>query len=549
MKKFAELYAALDESTKTTVKVAALVDYFRNATASDSAWAISFLIGRKPRQVVPSKLLREWAAELAEIPLWLFEESYHAVGDLAETIALLLPSPNIEHLIQKSLTDWVENQLQLMAKMPEPDKKQALIQSWQTMTIPERFIWNKLITGAFRVGVSQSLVTRALSELTGIEAAVLAHRMMGDWQPSPEFYFKLTQAESHETDPKQLYPFYLAHPLEQPVEELGEPGEWSAEWKWDGIRSQLIRRNGQTHIWSRGEELVTERYPELHPLAELLPDGTVIDGELLPWDFNSNLPLPFTALQKRIGRKTVTKKLLAEIPVVIVAYDLLEHESVDIRPLPFHERRSKLESMIRNMAESNHMKVSPVVNFNHWNELVEARSNSRQQMVEGLMLKRQDSPYRVGRKRGDWWKWKVQPLTMDCVMTMAQRGSGRRASLYSDYTFAVWDKPGGSLVTVAKAYSGLTDAEIGKIDAFVKKNTTDKFGPVRAVKPEIVMELAFEAIQLSPRHKSGIAVRFPRIVRIRDDKKPEDADTLDNLKQLLASFTQDSSLNESPESE
>ena len=233
---------------------------------------------------------------------------------------------------------------------------------------------------------------------------------------------------------------------------------------------------------------------------------------------------------------------MAEIPVVIVAYDLLEHESVDIRPLPFHERRSKLESMIRNMAESNHMKVSPVVNFNYWNELVEARSNSRQQMVEGLMLKRQDSPYRVGRKRGDWWKWKVQPLSMDCVMTMAQRGSGRRASLYSDYTFAVWDKPGGSLVTVAKAYSGLTDAEIGKIDAFVKKNTTDKFGPVRAVKPEIVMELAFEAIQLSPRHKSGIAVRFPRIVRIRDDKKPEDADTLDNLKQLLASFTQDSSL-------
>lgn len=534
MKRFAELYAAIDESTRTTVKVAAMADYFRTADPADAAWAVAFLIGRKPRQLVPTRLLREWAAEAAGIPNWLFEESYHAVGDLAETIALLLPHGDPEHRVDRPLSEWVECHLLPLAEMTEPEKRASLENSWQAMDAPERFVWNKLITGAFRVGVSQNLVTRALAEVAGIDQARIAHRLMGDWEPGAPFFRSLVSAETLETDPKKLYPFYLAYPLEQEPDNLGDPADWSAEWKWDGIRAQLIRRGGETHIWTRGEELVSERYPELHEPASKLPEGTVIDGELLPWNFPDDAPQPFAQLQKRIGRKTLGKKLLAEVPVVLVAYDLLENRGEDIREKPFSKRRELLRELLECHQHREFLRISPSVPFETWGELTAARATSRERRCEGLMLKQMQSPYRVGRKRGDWWKWKVDPLTMDCVLTMAQRGSGRRASLYTDYTFAVWDRPGGSLVTIAKAYSGLTDAEIARIDAFVKRNTTDRFGPVRAVKPEIVMELAFEAIQLSPRHKSGIAVRFPRIVRIRDDKKPVDADTLDRLRALLA---------------
>ncbi len=542
MKRFADLYAAIDESTRTTVKVAAMADYFRTADPADAAWAIAFLIGRKPRQLVPTRLLREWAAETAGVPLWLFEESYHAVGDLAETIALLLPHGTPEFRVDRPLAEWVEHHLLPLGNMTEPDKRVSLETSWRAMDPAERFVWNKLITGAFRVGVSQNLVTRALAEVAGIDQARIAHRLMGDWTPNAAFFLSLVSPETLDSDPKKLYPFYLAYPLEQQPDQLGEPADWSAEWKWDGIRAQLIRRGGETHIWTRGEELVSERYPDLHAPASFLPDGTVIDGELLPWSFADDAPQPFAQLQKRIGRKNLGKKILAEIPVVLVAYDLLENHGEDIRELPFSQRRALLRELIERLGEGDRLRISPEVPFCSWADLTAARSTSRDRRCEGLMLKNKHSPYRVGRKRGDWWKWKVDPLTMDCVLTMAQRGSGRRASLYTDYTFAVWDRPGGSLVTVAKAYSGLTDAEIARIDAFVKRNTTDRFGPVRAVKPEIVMELAFEAIQISPRHKSGIAVRFPRIVRIRDDKRPEDADTLDRLKALLSlspSMTED----------
>lgn len=534
MKRFAELYTAIDESTRTTVKVAAMADFFRTADPADAAWAVSFLIGRKPRQLVPTKLLRTWAAEAAGIPEWLFEESYHAVGDLAETIALLLPYGEAAQRVDRTLADWVENHLLPLSGMDEAARRDSLCRSWAAMDPAERFVWNKLITGAFRVGVSQNLVTRALAEVAGVDQARIAHRLMGEWTPTASFFRSLVSSETLASDPKQLYPFYLAYPLEHEPERLGDPAEWSAEWKWDGIRAQLIRRRGETHIWTRGEELVSERYPDLHEPAAALPDGTVIDGELLPWSFADDAPLPFAQLQKRIGRKNLGKKILAEVPVVLVAYDLLENAGEDLRERPFSQRRSLLVDLLERQSGQDRLRISPEVPFATWDELIRARGESRGRKCEGLMLKHRNSPYRVGRKRGDWWKWKVAPLTMDCVLTMAQRGSGRRASLYTDYTFAVWDRPGGSLVTVAKAYSGLTDAEIARIDAFVKRNTTDRFGPVRAVKPEIVMEIAFEAIQISPRHKSGIAVRFPRIVRIRDDKRLEDADTLERLKALLA---------------
>lgn len=543
---FARLYDTLDTSASTTASVDALVDYFQKASQSDSAWTIAFLIGRTPRQVISSRLLREWAAEEAAIPIWLFEESYQAVGDLAETVALLLPPPESRNLVDRPLSGWLENHLQVMAKMPEDQKKQALMQAWRSMTVAERFIWNKLLTGELRMKVSQKIVTQALNRLTGLDPSILAHRLLGEWVPTPFFFERLTHLESRETDLKQVYPFHSADILEDPVETLASPSNWSAEWKWDGIRSQLIHRNHQIHLWSNGDELITERFPEFQAVSEFLPEGTVIDGEILPWDFKSDQPMAFAELQKRIERKTITKKLLAEIPVLIMAYDLLEFQDIDIRHLPLIDRRAKLDSILQYQKGSRPIRFSQRLNFNSWADLGSLQSACRSQMAQGLMLKQIHSPYQVGGIRKAWRKWKVPPMTIDCVMTMAQPGSigGQQATVYSDYTLAVWDKPGGSLVTVAKACTGLTDAEIKKIDAFVKKNTTERFGPVRAVKPVIVMRIEFDSIQHSPRHKSGIAIRSPRIIRICDDKLPEQAGTLSLLQQLPGIHSQNTILHQ-----
>jgi DNA ligase-1 len=525
---FTELYTALDETTKTGVKLRALVRYFSAAAAADAAWAIFFLSGRKPKQVVPTKKLRLWAVEEAGVPDWLFDESYHAAGDLAETVALLLPPPVAA--AEGDLHDWVERRLLPLRGADEAEQRAVMLGAWHSLDGPQRFVWNKLITGAFRVGVSQQLVTRALAEVAGVEPAVLAHRLMGAWEPTPEFYRALLAPETADADPGRPYPFFLATPLEDGPEPLGDPAGWLAEWKWDGIRSQLIRRAGRTFLWSRGEELVTDRYPELAALGPLLPDGTVIDGEILPW--KDGAVLPFAQLQRRIGRKTLAKKLLAEVPVVIMAYDLLDWEGTDIRDRPLEERRDRLARLVEAVPSDGRLSLSPRVEAMTWEGLAAERAQSRGRQVEGLMLKRLGSPYRVGRVRGDWWKWKVNPLTVDAVLVYAQRGSGKRASLYTDYTFAVWDA--GGLVPVAKAYSGLTDAEIRKVDAFVRGHTVEKFGPVRSVTPELVFELAFEGIQRSTRHKSGVAVRFPRILRWRTDKPAAEADSLESLKALLS---------------
>jgi DNA ligase-1 len=526
MKAFADLYNALDETNKTSEKVAALTRYFAVAPAADAAWAVYFLTGRKPRQGVPSPKLRVWAAEAGGVPEWLFDECYHAVGDVAETIALILPPP--EHSSDRPLTLWVEERLLPLRGTPEDEQKRALFQAWAELDRRQRFVWNKLITGAFRVGVSQQLVTRALAQVFGADPAVIAHRLMGDWEATPAFYDRLRGSEASDADVSRPYPFFLAHPLEEAPDSLGDVTEWQAEWKWDGIRAQMIRRAGQVFLWSRGEELVTERYPELAATAARLPDGTVIDGELLPW--KDGRVLPFAHLQRRIGRKTLGKKLLEEVPVALVAYDLLEQDGTDLRPLPLAERRARLERVATDLADPR-LIASPVIAAGSWTELARLREESRGRNVEGMMLKRKASPYRVGRQRGDWWKWKVNPFTVDAVLIYAQRGSGKRASLYTDYTFGVWDD--GKLVPVAKAYSGLTDEEIKQVDAFVRKHTVEKFGPVRTVRPELVFELAFEGIQRSTRHKSGVAVRFPRMLRWRTDKKAEEADTLETLRKLL----------------
>ena len=527
MKAFAALFTALDETTKTNQKIDALVAYFRSVPPDDAIWAIQFLIGRRVTRLIERRKLIEWAIEAAEVPAWLFDESYQAVGDLAETIALLLPES--EESTDKPLHYWVEDRLLPLQDWKDEHRRESLISAWREMNGEQRFVWNKLITGAFRVGVSQSLVVRALALVSGLEPAVISHRLMGDWQPNAAQYAQIIAKEADDADVSRPYPFFLAYPLEGVLEDLGGIHEWQVEWKWDGIRSQLIRRKWRTFLWSRGEELVTERFPELEALGALLPEGTAIDGEILPW--KDGRPLPFAQLQRRIGRKVLGPKILADVPAVIVAYDLLEWNSQDIREEPLEDRREKLSALANSLASTGRIVLSPTVSANTWPELTRVRTESRDRGVEGFMLKRLGSPYRVGRKRGDWWKWKVEPFSVDAVLIYAQPGSGRRASLFTDYTFGVWDN--GTLVPFAKAYSGLTDEEIHKVDAFVRRNTIEKFGPVRSVKPELVFELAFEGIQKSPRHRSGIAVRFPRMARWRLDKKPEDADSLDTIRALL----------------
>jgi DNA ligase-1 len=553
MKAFARLYAAIDETNRTNEKVAAMVAYFREADPEDAAWAVHFLIGRRPKRLVNSTRMQTVAAHLASVPMWLFSESYDAVGDLAETIALLLPDREAE-AEDRSLSYWVTERLLPLAALPEETQMQTLAQAWLELDRQERFVYNKLITGSFRVGVSQELVLRALSQVGGIPAPVIAHRMMGDWTPDGDFYRRLLDPETSESHVSQPYPFSLAHPLEAELETLGPIEEWHAEWKWDGIRAQLVRRQGQSFVWTRGEELVTERFPEILDICDALPDGTVLDGEILAWA--EGRPLKFMALQKRIGRKLLTKKILQEVPVVLVAFDLLEENGEDLRERPFTERRERLERVVQEtclrsapqipladlmpdpetaikaLGGDCRLLLSQNVQASSWVELAEIREQARSMNTEGFMLKRRDGTYQVGRKRGSWWKWKIEPLTVDAVLAYAQRGSGKRASLYTDYTFAVWDDE-GKLVPFAKAYSGLTDAEIRQVDNWVRRNTLEKFGPVRTVKAELVMELAFEGIQLSNRHKSGLAVRFPRILKWRRDKKPEDADSLKSIHEML----------------
>ena len=533
MKRFATLYDAIDATTATTAKVAALIAYFRDAPAADAAWAVSFLVGRRPKRLVRSADLRAWAAEAADVPSWLFEECYAQAGDLAETISLLVPERELVEPTDDSgaFAWWVEERLLPLARMAPDAQRAVLLEAWQRLAGTSRFLFNKLITGGFRVGVSDGLVVRALAQVSGINAESIAHRLMGQWEPSASWFTQLVATETTDANWSRPYPFYLAYPLEAELESLGAPSDWQLEWKWDGIRAQLVRRRGRTFLWSRGEELLADRFPEVEASAEWLPDGTVIDGELLAW--RDGTPLPFSELQRRIGRKTVGKKLLTDVPCHLLVYDCLEYEGVDVRDRPMHERRALVETLVSQLPGGASMGLSPILDVTSWSAARDARERSREMTAEGLMLKRHSSPYGVGRKVGDWWKWKVNPLTVDAVLVYAQAGHGRRAGLFTDYTFAIWD--GETLVPFAKAYSGLTDAEIREVDAFVRRNTLEKFGPVRTVKPELVFELAFEGIQRSTRHKSGIAVRFPRMARWRRDKPASEADTLGTVKALLTS--------------
>jgi DNA ligase-1 len=566
MKRFTKLFCELDQTTRTNDKVAALESYFREASPVDAAWALQFLTGRTLPRAVPSKTLWELTLAESNLPNWLLEECYNAVGDMAETIALVLR--DFGSGTNLSLAEMVEQRLLPLRHLGENARRDLLLKTWRELNSNERFVWNKLITGNFRIGVARTLVIRALANVANIEPAVMAHRVMGSWKPTAEDFQRLMSGETHSFEVAKPYPFFLASPIETKIKKgesldaLGHIREWQAEWKWDGIRAQLIHRAGETLIWSRGDDMVTDTFPEIVEAGNFLPDGTVLDGEILAWQ--NDAPMPFAKLQRRLGRKQVSSRTRGEFPIAFLAYDLLELDRKDLRAEPLQERRAKLEKLLdetekrfsetvdenrgdesetpfflgfetksENARSKFPLQLSPVLESKSWDELEMLQSEARARGVEGLMLKRLASPYGVGRQRGDWWKWKIDPHVIDAVLIYAQRGHGRRANLYTDYTFGLWEN--GELVPVAKAYSGLTDDEIHEVDSFVRHNSKEKFGPVRIVKPELVFELAFEGIQKSSRHKAGVAVRFPRMNRWRRDKNPAEADTLDNLR-ALANF-------------
>ncbi len=563
MKRFAALFALLDASTSTTAKVDAMARYFTQVEPRDAAWAVYFLAGGKPRQVVRSRELRAFALAASRLPEWLFEESYQAVGDLAETIALLLPPPARSTTL--SLADWIETRL-LPLRGRAPDDVLAALRAYaDELDAAERFLLVKLIGGGFRVGVSRLLVTRALAQFAGVDTKLIAQRLIGATDdaavPSAEF-FRALLAPGDAAAPQggSPFPFFLAHPLTASIETLGDPAHWIIEWKYDGIRAQLVRRDGQCWLWSRGEELITERFPEIAQAAVCLPDGTVLDGEVLVWDEDATQPAPFARLQTRVGRKNVTAKLVRAHPARFVAFDILADAGVDLRNEPQRLRRQRLEARLGSHRAA--ITLSPLVSANGWSAYAQLRGESRMRGVEGFMLKHVEARYGVGRTKeaGVWWKWKIDPMTVDAVLVYAQRGHGRRASLFTDYTFAVWEraphdaaearavveaiaageKPEATaarglprLVPFAKAYSGLTDEEIRQVDTAIRTSALESFGPVRSVLPALVFELGFEGIQRSPRHKSGIALRFPRMLRWRHDKPLHEVDSLATLEALL----------------
>ncbi|TBN06733.1 ATP-dependent DNA ligase [Hyunsoonleella flava] len=526
MRDFVNLINTVEITNKTNAKIQALVDFFESATDKDKLWLIAIFTGKRPPRPVKTSLMKQWCMERVAIPEWLFLESYSTVGDLGETLALLLPEPT--HQIDNTLDAWMQDVIALKPKTEE-EKKDFVLNAWSGLNMQERFIFNKLIGGSFRIGVSKKTLVNALAKVSGIDANQLMHSIIGNWDINTITFDALISGAHINYDNSKPYPFCLAYALEKELKDLGQPKEWQVEYKWDGIRGQVVKRNGEIYIWSRGEELVTQQFPEIETVMQQFDDDFVIDGEILALK-DSNVLL-FNDLQKRLNRKNISKKLLEEVPIGFYAYDVLEYNGEDLRNSSLEKRRTILEKLFASITLPNHIKLSQIIAFDDWDVLGEIRENARGINSEGLMLKQKASPYHVGRKKGDWWKWKVDPLTIDVVMIYAQKGSGRRSSKYTDYTFAV--KKDDGLVTVAKAYSGLTDKEITEISRWVNKNAIEKFGPVRTVKPELVFEIAFEGIALSNRHKSGVALRFPRIKRWRKDKTTEDIDTIASVKSLI----------------
>ncbi|MBT8232159.1 MAG: ATP-dependent DNA ligase [Bacteroidia bacterium] len=528
MKLFAALFEKLESTNSTKAKTKILANFFAEASPSDALWVIALFSRKRPKRTVKTSQLRAWAAEEADIPLWLFEETYDVVGDLAETIAKVLPKNNQKSNGEKSLSEWISYN-QALAKLEDDKKEIAIKKAWKELGRSERFLFNKLITGGFRMGVSQKTIVKALAQQLDQEENEIAHKLMGNWTPDTTTFDELLLTDNPTAAQSKPYPFYLTYALDVELDKIGQPEDWMAEYKWDGIRGQLIKREGQVYLWSRGEELITHQFPEFATLLEL-EDDFVIDGEILI--FKEGKVQNFNILQKRLGRKSPSKKFIAERPAIIMLYDILEINGEDIRHKNQTDRREKLEELYFKNEENSAWQLSENIKFTDWTSLEKIREEARSINAEGLMLKSKSGAYKTGRKKGDWYKWKHDPLTLDVVMLYAQRGHGRRANLFSDFTFAV--KSGDKLVPIAKAYSGLTDAELVEISKFVRANTIERFGPVSSVSPKLVFEIAFEAVFESSRHKSGVAVRFPRILRWRKDKKVDEINALGDLKKLIS---------------
>ena len=537
MQRFQALFQQLDRSTGTRAKQQVLVEYFRGTPPADAAWGLELLLGKRRRRLITGRRLRQVAQALSGLPQWLFDDCHAQVGDSAETVALLLPHGEAA-LQERPLHQWMEQDLPQLAALEADAQAQALATLWAGLNQNDVFMVCKLLSGGFRVGVSSGLVSRALAEAAGVEDSTMAQRLMGELRPSATQFCQLLAPEDDGNDAPagRPYPFFLASPLEVDQLQTMDPLQWQAEWKWDGIRGQLIRRRGESFLWSRGEELINGSFPDIIELSDQLDDGTVLDGEVLVWAEGEPLPMGFSALQRRLGRRSVSRSLLQECPAALVVYDLLERDGMDCRAEPLQARRALLGAMAANWHGG--LRLSVALPFQSWQELDEQRRRARELQAEGVMLKALDSPYLEGRKRGHWWKHKLEPYRLDAVLIYAQAGSGRRANLFTDYTFALWstaedpDEP-PELVTFAKAYSGLNDQEIGELDRWIRRHTSERYGPVRAVEPLQVFELAFEGIQLSKRHKSGLAVRFPRISRWRQDKPASEADSLASARALL----------------
>jgi len=518
MRLFGQLLQACLQEPKTLQKISLLSDYFNEESPENMPMALHFLMGENMGRFCSGRQLREWAAQLLGLPDWLVDESYEALGDNSETISLLFPNKpsSLAHDLKA-----VCERIQQLKSEPIDVKKDWIIDVWSKSSRDDIYTFNKLLGGGIRIGASKKNVLKALSRTVHLDVDILEQRLLGTWEPTKIAYDALVNPDDIAGKGTCPYPFFLASPIQDVDATLMPFSDWQIEPKWDGIRAQLVHRQEGTQLWSRGNDLISDQFPDILDSASELPYG-VYDGEVLAWGADG--PQPFADLQKRLNRKKVTRQLLASIPCIMMLYDCLEFEGVDVREQALHERCKKIRDLRPPFYTSNPLTLNGVSALNDYVK------NARNNRVEGVIIKRLSSAYKSGRVRGDWWKLKVDPLLLDVVIMYAQKGKGIRSGLFTDYTFGVWDN--NQLVPIGKAYSGLTNDEIKQVHQILNNHLTDRFGPVRGVSPCVVLEVAFDSIQESPRHKSGLALRFPRINRLRLDKPVEEANSLEDARAL-----------------